>query len=148
MAKVSAPKIAPCLWFDDNAQEAVKFYTSVFPRSKIVELHPVMSTFEIEGLRVMALNGGPAFTFTEAVSFHLSCKDQAEVDYYWRALTADGGSEGQCGWLKDRFGLSWQIVPEVLAELMSDPGKAGKVMQALLRMNKLVVADLKKAAEE
>ena len=148
MAKVSAPKLAPCLWFDDNAQEAVKFYTSVFKRSRIIELHPVISTFEIEGLRLMALNGGPAFNFTEAVSFYLSCKDQAEVDYYWRTLTADGGSEGQCGWLKDRFGLSWQIVPEVLGELMSDPEKAGKVMQALLKMNKLVVADLKKAAEE
>ncbi len=147
MAKVSAPKITPCLWFDGNAQEAVKFYTTVFKNSKIIGLHPVMSTFEIEGQRLMALNGGPAFNFTEAVSLYLSCKDQAEVDYYWRALTADGGSEGQCGWLKDKFGLSWQIVPEVLNELMSDPARADKVIGALLKMNKLVVADLEKAAE-
>ncbi len=146
MARVKSPKIAPCLWFNDNAQEAVKFYTTVFKNSKIIELHPVMSTFEIEGQRLMALNGGPAFSFTEAVSLYLSCKDQAEVDYYWRALTADGGSESMCGWLKDKYGLSWQIVPEVLSELMSDPKKAEKVMAALLKMKKLVVAELEAAA--
>jgi predicted 3-demethylubiquinone-9 3-methyltransferase (glyoxalase superfamily) len=147
MAKVSAAKVTPCLWFDNNAPEAVKYYTSVFKKSKIIELHPVMSTFEIEGQRLMALNGGPAFQFTEAISLYLSCKNQAEVDYYWQTLTADGGSGGQCGWLKDRFGLSWQIVPEALGELMSDPQKAEKVMAALLKMNKIIVEDLKKAAE-
>jgi predicted 3-demethylubiquinone-9 3-methyltransferase (glyoxalase superfamily) len=147
MAKVSAAKVTPCLWFDNNAQEAVKYYTSVFKKSKIIELHPVMSTFEIEGQRLMALNGGPAFQFTEAISLYLSCKNQAEVDYYWQTLTADGGSGGQCGWLKDRFGLSWQIVPEALGELMSDPQKAEKVMAALLKMNKIIMEDLKKAAE-
>jgi predicted 3-demethylubiquinone-9 3-methyltransferase (glyoxalase superfamily) len=147
MAKVSAAKVTPCLWFDNNAPEAVKYYTSVFKKSKIIELHPVMSTFEIEGQRLMALNGGPAFQFTEAISLYLSCKNQAEVDYYWQTLTADGGSGGQCGWLKDRFGLSWQIVPEALGELMSDPQKAEKVMAALLKMNKIIMEDLKKAAE-
>jgi predicted 3-demethylubiquinone-9 3-methyltransferase (glyoxalase superfamily) len=147
MAKIINPKITPFLWFDNNAQEAVKFYTSVFKNSKIIQLNPMVSTFELEGQRFLALNGGPVFTFTEAISFYVSCETQEEVDYYWTSLLQDGGKEGQCGWLKDKFGLSWQIVPIVLAELMSGPDqqKSEKVMQAMLKMVKIDIEGLKKA---
>jgi predicted 3-demethylubiquinone-9 3-methyltransferase (glyoxalase superfamily) len=147
MAKVTTPKITPFLWFDNNAQEAVKFYTSIFRNSKIIQLSPMVSTFELEGQRLMALNGGPAFKFTEAISLYVSCENQDEVDYFWTALLRDGGKESQCGWLKDKFGLSWQIVPVILGELLSglDPRKSEKVMQAVLKMIKLDVEALKKA---
>jgi predicted 3-demethylubiquinone-9 3-methyltransferase (glyoxalase superfamily) len=147
MAKVTTPKITPFLWFDNNAQEAVKFYTSIFRNSKIIQLSPMVSTFELEGQRLMALNGGPAFKFTEAISLYVSCENQDEVDYFWTALLREGGKESQCGWLKDKFGLSWQIVPVILGELLSGPdaGKSEKVMQAVLKMIKLDVEALKKA---
>ena len=147
MTKVSAPRITPFLWFDNNAQEAVSFYTSIFRNSKIIQLNPMVSTFELDGQRMMALNGGADFKFTDAISFYISCETQEEVDYYWNALLRDGGKEVQCGWLKDRYGLSWQVVPVVLEKLLSDPDtkKTGKVMQAMLKMIKLDVEALNKA---
>lgn len=157
-------KITPHLWFDDRAEEAVSFYTSVFDDSEIVrvarygeagfEIHrmpagTVMTIdFRISGQRFIALNGGPAFSFNESVSFLVSCEDQVELDYYWERL-GDGGdpSAQQCGWLKDRFGLSWQVVPVVLDELMQgpDPAASERVMTAMLAMKKLVIADLEAA---
>lgn len=147
MAKVSSSRITPFLWFDNDAQEAIRFYAAVFKNSKIIHLDAMVSTFELEGQRMMALNGGPHFKFSEAISFYVSCADQKEVDYFWNALLKDGGKESQCGWLKDKFGLSWQIVPDILGELMGgpDPKKAEKVMQAMLKMIKLDVDALKKA---
>lgn len=147
MSDVNSSKVVPFLWFDNNAEEAVKFYTSVFKNSKIVQLTPMVSTFEIEGLRVMAINGGPPFKFSEAVSFFVNCDTQEEVDYYWEKLLSGGGKESQCGWLKDKYGLSWQIVPKILGELMSDPdaAKRDRVMQAMLKMVKFDIAALRKA---
>jgi predicted 3-demethylubiquinone-9 3-methyltransferase (glyoxalase superfamily) len=153
-------KVTPFLWFDDQAEQAAEFYVSLIPNSKITgvsrygEAGPgvpgsaMTVTFELDGLPVTALNGGPAFSFTEAFSFSVPCEDQAEVDRYWSALTADGGQESRCGWLKDRFGLSWQIVPKALPRLLGDPdrARANRAMQAMLKMNKLVVADLEAAA--
>jgi len=156
------PKITPFLWFNDNAEEAVKFYTSIFKKSKIGKIarydeagekvagRPAGSVmtieFEIEGQDFVALNGGPHFKFNEAVSFVVSCKTQTEVDYYWNKLSA-GGKEVQCGWLTDKFGLSWQIVPTILGELMSDkdPVKSQRVMEAMLKMVKLDINKLKAA---
>ena len=154
--------ITPCLWFDTEGEEAAKFYTSLFPNSRITEVtHYGPNTpgpegavltvsFEINGQPFIALNGGPQFTFDEAISFEILCKDQAEVDRYWGALTGDGGEESQCGWVKDRFGVSWQVVPERLYELMRDPDteKAQRAMQAMLKMRKLDVAELEKAFEQ
>ena len=150
MAKVSTPRITPFLWFDNKAEEAVKFYTSIFKNSKIIQLHPLVSTFELDGQRFMALNGGPQFKFTEAISLFVGCETQEEVDYYWTKLLKDGGKEDMCGWLKDKFGLSWQIVPSILGKLMSDPNheKTEKVMQAMLKMKKLDIKILKQAYEE
>jgi predicted 3-demethylubiquinone-9 3-methyltransferase (glyoxalase superfamily) len=158
-------RIAPCLWFDDQAEEAARFYTSVFKRSRLGrisrygeaghEFHgkapgTVMTVeFELDGHPFTALNGGPAFQFTEAMSLQVNCETQAEVDHYWERLSADGDRAAQqCGWLKDRYGVSWQIVPTVLAELMSDPdhAKAERVMQAMLQMKKLDVEELVRAA--
>ncbi len=155
-------KITPFLWFDNQAEQAVKFYTSVFKKSKIVTIarydkaaekvasRPAGSVmtveFEIEGQRFIALNGGPIFKFTEAVSFVVNCKTQAEVDYYWKRLSA-GGKEVQCGWLRDKYGLSWQIVPAILGDLMAtkDKAKSQRVMQAMLQMVKLDIKALKQA---
>ncbi len=160
------PKIVPCLWFDHQAEEAVNLYTSLFKNSKILNVsrydeasaqasgQPVGSvltvTFMLDGQEFMALNGGPAFQFTEAVSFIVNCETQAEVDHFWDNLIEDGGEESQCGWLKDKYGLSWQIVPTVLGELLSDPdpAKAQRVMQAMLQMKKIDVAKLRQAYEE
>lgn len=141
-------KISPFLWFDGQVEDAVKLYTSIFPDSRIISLNPMSAQFELGGLQIMALNGGPAFKFTEAVSLFVRCADQAEVDQYWAAFTESGGSEGQCGWLKDRFGLSWQIIPDALGRYMSDPdrAKANRVIQAMMKMKKIVVADLDHAA--
>ncbi len=157
------PKITPHLWFDDQAEEAAGFYTSIFPNSKIVstDYYPkaaeevsgkpagsVMTVeFELDGQKFVALNGGPEFKFTEAISFLVSCKDQDEIDYYWEKLT-QGGEEVQCGWLKDKFGLSWQIVPTGLEELMSDPQKVELVTQAFLDMKKIDIETLRKAANQ
>jgi predicted 3-demethylubiquinone-9 3-methyltransferase (glyoxalase superfamily) len=152
------PKISPFLWFDTQAEEAANFYVSVFPGSRIRgtarygEAGPgpkgsVMTvTFELDGKEFIALNGGPQFKFTEAVSFSVDCKSQEEVDHYWEKLSA-GGEKGPCGWLKDRFGLSWQINPSVLGELLSDPdpAKSKRVMQAMLKMKKIEIEELKKA---
>ncbi len=153
-------KISPNLWFDTEAEEAAEFYTSVFENSRIVgkthytegsprEAGMVMTVeFELDGQRFVGINGGPEFKFDEAVSFEISCEDQDEVDYYWQKLT-DGGQESQCGWLKDRFGLSWQVVPEGMEELFSDadPERARRAMQAMLGMRKLDIATLRSAAD-
>jgi predicted 3-demethylubiquinone-9 3-methyltransferase (glyoxalase superfamily) len=140
--------ITPFLWFDGNLQEAVSFYASVFKQSRIISTNPMTAEFEIEGQRFMGLNGGPHYKFNEAVSFFISVKTQDEVDYYWDALLADGGAETQCGWLKDRFGLSWQVIPETLGRLLSDPdrARAERAMHAMLKMKKIVIADLEAAA--
>jgi predicted 3-demethylubiquinone-9 3-methyltransferase (glyoxalase superfamily) len=157
-------KIAPCLWFDGNAEEAVNYYVSIFSDSKIDHVmrwgegwgehgagkqgKVLAINFTIEGRAFKALNGGPHFKFNEAVSFFVECKDQAEVDMFWDKLTADGGTPSQCGWLKDKFGLSWQIVPVKLMALMTDldAAKATRVTQAMLKMQKIDVATLEKAA--
>jgi predicted 3-demethylubiquinone-9 3-methyltransferase (glyoxalase superfamily) len=153
-------RVTPFLWFDDDAEEAANFYTSIFEKSKIKavsrygEAGPgpkgsvMVVSFELDGQEFTALNGGPQFHFTEAVSFVVHCKDQDEVDHYWTKLSA-GGQEVQCGWLKDKFGLSWQIVPTILPELMQDkdPAKRERVMKAMLQMVKMDVAGLKRAAE-
>jgi predicted 3-demethylubiquinone-9 3-methyltransferase (glyoxalase superfamily) len=161
--QVSASKIMPCLWFDGQAEEAAEFYASLFPNSRITsvsrypaegqEIHGqeagrAMSVgFELDGRAFLGLNGGPQYTFTEAVSFQVYCDDQAEVDHYWNSLT-EGGSEGPCGWLKDKFGLSWQVVPKALTELMSsgDAEASGRVMKAMMQMKKLDIAALQQAA--
>ncbi len=154
------PKLTPCLWFDTEGEEAAQLYTSIFPNSKIVDVSrygsagprpegTVMTVdFELDGQPFLALNGGPDFTFSEAVSFQVSCESQEEVDHYWSKLS-EGGEEGPCGWLKDRFGLSWQIVPKRLPELLSDPDRerSQRVMAAMLEMKKIDIADLERAAE-
>jgi predicted 3-demethylubiquinone-9 3-methyltransferase (glyoxalase superfamily) len=154
----SAQKITPFLWFDHEAENAATFYVSIFPKSKIVSVSrygdagpgPAGSAmtveFELQGQRFIALNGGPMYKFTEAISFAVDCKTQEEVDRYWTKLSA-GGEEGPCGWLKDRYGLSWQIVPSVLSQLVTDAdrAKAKRAMQAMLKMKKLDIAALKKA---
>ncbi len=141
------PRITPFLWFDSNAEEAVDFYLSVFDNSRRLgemrtEGKILTISFELDGQRLTALNGGPMFKFNEAVSFAVRCDSQEEVDYYWSKLTA-GGEEVQCGWLKDKFGLSWQIVPARLPELIKNP----KAMQAMMQMKKLDIAELERAAQ-
>ena len=138
-------QIFPCLWFDGQAKAAAEFYCSVFKDSKITSESPLVVTFELNGSKFMGLNGGPQFKFDEAVSFVVNCDTQAEIDYYWDKLTADGGQESMCGWLKDKFGVSWQIVPSILAELMSDPIKAERIMKAFMNMKKLDIEVLKNA---
>ncbi|MBY6538075.1 VOC family protein [Rhodococcus sp. BP-349] len=152
-------KITPTLWFDDQAEEAAEFYLSTFGTGAILNVsrygdggpgapgRAMMVDFELFGQRFNALNGGPQFPFTEAISMAVSCDGQEEVDRYWNALTSDGGSEGRCAWCKDRFGVSWQIVPIQLMQLMStpDPAASQRVVQAMLSMSKIVVADLQKA---
>ena len=152
--------ITPCLWFDTEGEEAATFYTFVFPNSRIVEVArygaagpreegTVMTvSFELDGQPFVALKGGPDFSFSEAVSFQVDCESREDVDRYWSVLS-EGGEEGPCGWLKDRFGLSWQIVPVRLTELLGDPDRdaSQRVMQAMLGMRKLVIADLERAAQ-
>ncbi|MBI3192183.1 MAG: VOC family protein [Pedosphaera parvula] len=142
-------KITPFLWFDGQAEEAAKFYTSVFKNSEIVSSSPMCATFRLEGQKFMALNGGPQFKFTEAISFFVNCETQQEIDYFWERLSK-GGEKGRCGWLKDKFGVSWQIIPPILGELLNDEddAKSQRVMQAMLQMNKLDIAGLKRAFEE
>ena len=157
-------KIAPCLWFDSNAEEAVNFYTSVFKNSKIKHIsrygdaaakaahRPKGSVltiaFELDGQDFTALNGGPVFKFNEAVSFMVNCENQDELDHYWNKLSEGGDPKAQqCGWLKDKFGVSWQIVPTKIAQMMTDPAKADRVMQALLQMKKLDLRTLQQAYE-
>src|SRR6266403_6260100 len=130
--------ITPFLWFDNNVPEAVAFYKSVFPYARVETVNDFMATFELEGQKFNALNGGPQYRFNEAVSFFISVETQEEVDYFWAKLTADGGEESACGWLKDKFGLSWQVTPTVLIDMLhdSDEKKSGRVMQAMLQMQK------------
>jgi predicted 3-demethylubiquinone-9 3-methyltransferase (glyoxalase superfamily) len=153
-------KITPCLWFDTEGEQAAQFYTSVLPDSRIIETtryaeagpgpagQAMTVTFELAGSRYLALNGGPAFAFSEAVSFQIDCSTQDEVDYYWDTL-GEGGEPGQCGWLKDRFGLSWQIVPSALPTLLGDPdpARADRAMRAMLGMTKIDIAALQRAAD-
>lgn len=137
-------KITPFLWYDNNAAEAAAYYCSVFKNSRVTQSNPMVTSFELEGMNILALNGGPMFKLTEAFSFVISCNDQDEIDYYWNTLTADGGQESMCGWCKDKFGLSWQVVPFNMGQLMSDPEKGQRVMAELMKMKKL---DLKKLTE-
>lgn len=141
-------KIAPFLWFDGDMEEAVKFYVSVLPNSRVTSISPMSASFVLCGVEFMGLNGGPMFKFTEALSLFVKCEDQAEVDLYWNAFLENGGTESQCGWLKDKYGLSWQIIPNALGRYMSEPdrAKANRVMQAMLQMKKIVVAELDAAA--
>jgi len=152
-------KLTPCLWFDTEGEDAAKFYTSIFPSSRIVKTSyygsagprpegSVMTVeFELDGRRFVALNGGPQYTFSEAISFQIACETQEEVDEYWAKLS-EGGEEGPCGWLKDKFGLSWQIVPSALPRLLGDPDreKAQRVMAAMLKMRKIQIDELEAAA--
>jgi predicted 3-demethylubiquinone-9 3-methyltransferase (glyoxalase superfamily) len=152
-------KITPCLWFDTQGEEAANFYTSVFPNSKILDVSyygpdtprpegtVLTVTFELDGQKFVALNGGPEFQFNEAISFQVSCEDQEEVDLYWDTLT-EGGEPGPCGWLKDKYGVSWQIIPTALPRLLGDPDreKANRVMQAMLSMGKIEIEGLEHAA--
>ncbi len=154
-------KITPCLWFDTEGEEAAGFYTSVFPNSRIVDVSrygeagprpagTVMTvSFELDGQEFVALNGGPEFTFNEAISFQVSCETQEEVDAFWSALS-EGGEEGPCGWLKDKYGVSWQIVPTALPRLLADPDreKSQRVMRAMLEMKKIEIDALERAAAQ
>lgn len=151
-------KITPCLWFNDNAEEAANFYTAIFPNSKLTHISrngdngpgpkgsALMVSFQIEGQEFMALNGGPQYSFTPAISLVVDCKDQQELDNYWEKLS-EGGEKNVCGWLKDKYGLSWQIVPSILGQLMSDkdPSRSARVLQALMQMTKLDIARLQQA---
>jgi predicted 3-demethylubiquinone-9 3-methyltransferase (glyoxalase superfamily) len=155
-------KITPMLWFDNQAEEAMNFYIAVFKNSKVLSVarygdagpgpkgSVMTAAFELDGQKFTALNGGPIFRFTEAVSFVINVKTQEEVDYYWSKLTGDGGQESMCGWLKDKFGLSWQVVPEALIELIQvkDPKKSQRVMQAMMKMKKIIIKDLQDAHDE
>ncbi|MCW5912560.1 MAG: VOC family protein [Cyclobacteriaceae bacterium] len=136
--------IYPCLWFNNNAQEAAGFYCSVFKTSKLVSTSPMVVIFELNGRRFMGLNGGSQFTFNESVSFVVECDTQAEIDHYWNELTK-GGSESMCGWLKDKYGVSWQVVPTILPQLMEDPDRAERVVQAFMKMKKFDIEALLKA---
>ena len=136
--------IYACLWFEDQAREAADFYCSIFKNSKIISDNPMVTMFEINSAKFMALNGGPKSNFTEAVSFVVNCDTQEEIDFYWDKLT-EGGEESMCGWLKDKFGVSWQIIPTVLDSLMSDPEKAGKAAKAFLAMRKLDIEQIVQA---
>ena len=136
-------QIYSCLWFDGQAKAAANFYCSIFPDSKILHDSGMVVNFELNKQKFMALNGGPNFQFNEAVSFVIPCKDQKEIDHYWSKLTTDGGKEGNCGWCKDKFGLSWQVVPSILGELMSNPENGKRVAQAFMKMKKFDIEALK-----
>jgi len=149
-------KITPFLWFDTEAEEAMNFYVSIFPNSRVLSVTPGPNgrassvNFELEGQEFIGLNAGPQFKFNEAISLFVNCNTQEEVDELWAKLTAGGGEESRCGWLKDKYGLSWQIIPTTLGELLGDPDreKAGRVMQAMLEMNKIDIQGLKQAYEQ
>jgi predicted 3-demethylubiquinone-9 3-methyltransferase (glyoxalase superfamily) len=157
------PQQIPCLWFNGQAEEAARLYTSVFPNSSIgritrygPDMPPPMQegdvltvNFTLDGHEYVGLNGGPQFTFSEAISFQIMCADQEEVDHYWDRLTEDGGEEGPCGWLKDRFGVSWQVVPVEMMSLLSDPdpGRAHRATQAMLQMRRIDIAEIRRAAD-
>jgi predicted 3-demethylubiquinone-9 3-methyltransferase (glyoxalase superfamily) len=157
------PNIATCLWFDARAEEAARFYVSVFKNAKMgnISHYPdtgqethgkqagevLVAEFSVDGRNFVCLNGGPQFKFTEAISLMIPCKDQAEIDYYWEKLTADGGQEGPCGWLKDKYGLSWQVFPEGILKMLADPdrNKAKRVMDAFMKMHKFDLAEIERA---
>ncbi len=143
---MNTPKITPFLWFNDQAEEAARFYASIFKNSSIEIVSPRSAAFTLDGARFLALNGGPQFKFNEAIPFFVSCETQDEIDYFWEKLSA-GGSKGRCGWLKDKLGVSWQIVPPILGELLNDndEAKSQRVLQAMLQMGKLEIAGLKRA---
>ena len=138
-------QLYPCLWFDGQAKEAAEFYCTIFPDSRIINDSGMVVNFELNGQYFMGLNGGNHYKFNEAVSFVINCKDQAEIDHYWYKLIADGGKESMCGWCNDKFGLSWQVVPEKLGELMSNPDKGQRVMQAFMKMKKFDIQALENA---
>lgn len=139
-------KITPFLWFNNQAEEAARFYVSLFKNSKILNVNPMMVTFELDGQELYALNGGPQYKFTEAISLFVKCETQEEIDMLWESLS-QGGEKGQCGWLKDKYGLSWQIVPTILEKLMGEnnPEKSHRVMHAMLQMKKFDIEKLKNA---
>ena len=142
------PTITPFLWFDSQAEEAANLYASIFPSAKVLSTSPMMAEFELQGQRFMALNGGPVYKFNESVSFFIGCETQQEIDDYWTKLTANGGEPGRCGWLKDKFGLSWQVVPNALSRLMGgggDPARSKRVVDALMHMGKVDLARLEQA---
>ena len=134
----------PCLWYNGNAKEAADYYCSIFKSSKITSENPMVVTFELNGFKFMGLNGGPHYQFSPATSFVVECDTQEEIDYYWEKL-GDGGSYNQCGWLDDKFGMSWQVVPSVLSKLMSDPERAPRVIAAFMQMSKFDIATLENA---
>lgn len=139
--------VRPFLWFAQGAEEAAHFYCSIFPDARMIETNPMATTFEVQGQQITALNGNPGPGFNESMSLFVACAGQAEVDYYWERLTADGGEEGPCGWLRDKYGLSWQVIPDVLGRLLGDPDRdrANRAVQAMLGMHKLIVAELERA---
>ena len=140
-------KITPFLWFNTEAADATNFYLTIFKNSKILSSNPMVTSFELEGLQISAINGGPTFKLTEAFSLMISGDTQEEIDYYWNKLT-EGGEESRCGWLKDKFGLSWQVVPSILPDLMSNPATAQNVMQAFLKMKKFDIETLIHASKK
>lgn len=137
--------VYPCLWFNNQAEEAAQFYSSVFPDSKVLSVSPMVVIMEINKRKMMLLNGGPNFNFTEAVSFVVTCETQNDIDNYWNQLLQGGGKESMCGWLKDKYGLSWQIIPSILPQLMSDPSRAQRVAQSFMKMKKFDIETLLKA---
>lgn len=143
--RMIAETIYPCLWFEGQAKAAADFYCSVFKNSKIISENPIVVLFELNGSKFMALNGRVNFKFNESVSFVVNCETQEDIDYHWNKLTADGGQESMCGWLKDKYGVSWQIVPAILPKLMSDPGKSERVIHAFMKMKKFEIAKLLEA---
>ena len=149
MAPKITQRITPFLWFDGQAGEAALLYTSIFKNSKINSTSDMSATFELDGQKFMALNGGPQFKFTEAISFYVSCRTQKEIDYYWEKLSA-GGKKSRCGWLKDRFGVSWQVIPMILGDLLNDADeeKSERVFQAMLKMQKLDIKTLRRAYKQ
>lgn len=142
-------KITPFLWFDGKAEEAARYYCEIVPNSQVISVNPMVTTFELDGVRFNGLNGGPTYKFTPAFSLMIDCEDQAEVDRYWNRFIGDGGTESRCAWLTDRYGLSWQIVPKRLMQLLSDPdaGRRERATQAMFKMSKIVIADLEAAAD-
>lgn len=144
---MSEQKVTPFLWFAGQADEAARFYVSLLPRSKVVSSNPMSTVFELDGVRYIALNGGPMYPQTEAFSLFVSCADQAEVDRLWDAFLSNGGTPNRCGWLKDRWGVSWQIIPDAMTRLMSDPdrAKAKRVQEAMMAMQKIDIAGLERA---
>jgi predicted 3-demethylubiquinone-9 3-methyltransferase (glyoxalase superfamily) len=137
-------KVTPFLWFEKDAGEAGKYYASIFKNTRVVGSNPMVTTLDLEGMTVLIMNGGPTYKLNEAFSLSISCDTQEEIDYFWEKLSA-GGSEGRCGWLKDKYGVSWQVIPSILPSLMSNPEKSKKVMAAFMKMNKFIIEELQNA---